>query len=91
MAKRSCLRAGLRQRHCGLAGIPEKKISIPSTRSASLLHTGELRCVTGGKARWGESAAWFGCGMLVRFFWRAYLCEYLGGQRGRWNRILKGQ
>jgi hypothetical protein len=54
--------------------------------SASLLHTGELRCVTGGKAGWGEAAAWFGCGMLVRFFWRAYLCEYLGGQRGRWNR-----
>jgi hypothetical protein len=24
--------------------------------------------------------------MLVRFFWRAYLCEYLGGQRGRLNR-----
>jgi hypothetical protein len=26
----------------------------------------------------------------VRFFWRAYLCEYLGGQRGHWNRYPEG-
>jgi hypothetical protein len=89
MAKRSCLRAGLRQRHCGLAGIPEKKISIPS---AHVLHRSctQASCgVTGGKARPGGNLRHgFGCGLLVRFFWRANTWE-VSADAG--TVILKGQ